>query len=219
MRPIIKSTQVINVLNESGLEEGIQKGKNIILSGGMVAFPTESFYGLAVSSVDEKAVKRLFQAKKRKSDQPILLLIPSIESLDRYVQDIPEAAHKLIERFWPGGLTIIFKVASNISPLLTAGTGKIGIRLSNHSVAAALVKSVGIPITGTSANISGQPPCSTANQVLESLGQAVNLILDGGPTEGKAGSTLLDVTKDPPEILRQGIIEKTEIEKIVDRLD
>jgi L-threonylcarbamoyladenylate synthase len=210
LRPTIKSTQIITVLDESGLEEGIQKGKDTILSGGLVAFPTESFYGLAVNSLDEKAIKRLFQAKKRKSDQPILLLIPSIESLDQYVRNIPEVAHKLIERYWPGGLTLIFKAAPNVSPLLTAGTGKIGVRLSSHPVAAALVRSVGIPVTGTSANISGQPPCSMSNQVLESLGQSVDLILDGGSTEGKAGSTLLDVTVDPPLILRQGMIEISE---------
>ena len=215
MGPTIKSTQVINVLDKVGLEEGIQKGKDTILSGGLVAFPTESFYGLGVNSLDERAVKRLFQAKKRKSDQPILILIPSIESLDQYVQNIPEVAHKLIERFWPGGLTLIFQATPNISPLLTAGTGKIGIRLSSHPVAAALVRSVGIPITGTSANISGQSPCSTADQVLESLGHSVDLILDGGSTEGKAGSTLLDVTKDPPVILRQGMIGRTEIEEFL----
>ena len=215
MRPAIKSTQVINVLDKVGLEDGIRKGKDTILSGGLVAFPTESFYGLAVNSFDEKAVKRLFQVKKRKSDQPILLLIPSIESLDQYVRNIPEVAYKLIERFWPGGLTLIFQAASNISPLLSAGTGKTGVRLSSHPVAAALVKSIGIPITGTSANISGQSPCSTADQVLESLGHSVDLILDGGSTEGKAGSTLLDVTKDPPVILRQGMIGRTEIEEFL----
>jgi len=213
------SPEIISVLKKTGLEEGIQKAKKTILSTGLVAFPTESFYGLAVNSLDEKAVKRLFQAKKRKADQPILLLIPSIESLEQYVLNIPEIAHKLIERFWPGGLTLIFQAAPDISPLLTAGTGKIGVRLSSHSIANALVKSVGIPITGTSANTSGQPPCSTANQVLESLGQSVDLILDGGSTEGKFGSTLMDVTVDPPVILRQGMIEISDIEKIVERLD
>lgn len=200
------SPEIISVLNKAGLAEGVQRAKKTILSTGLVAFPTESFYGLAVNSLDEKAIKLLFKAKKRKSDQPILILIPSIESLEQYVLNIPEIAHKLIERFWPGGLSLIFQAAANISPLLTADTGKIGIRLSSHPVAAALVKSVGIPITGTSANISGQPSCSTANQVLESLGQSVDLILDGGVTEGKVGSTLMDITADPPVILRQGMI-------------
>jgi L-threonylcarbamoyladenylate synthase len=198
------------------LTEGIREAKEIILSGGLVAYPTESFYGLAVNSLDEEAIKRLFKAKKRKSYQPILLLIPSNESLDHYVQNIPDVAYNLIKKFWPGGLTLIFQAASNVSPLLTAGTGKIGIRLSIHPVADALVKAIGIPITGTSANISGYPPCSTAYQAIESLSQTVDLILDGGSTEGKVGSTLLDVTVDPPQILRQGMISKSEIEKILD---
>jgi L-threonylcarbamoyladenylate synthase len=206
LRPTKKSSEVINVLTKKGLKEGIQKAKKTILSTGLVAFPTESFYGLAVNSLDERAIKLLFKAKKRKIDQPILLLIPSIESLEQYVQNIPEVAYKLIERFWPGGLTLIFQAAPNISPLLTAGTGKIGVRLSSHPVADALVKAVGIPITGTSANISGQPPCSSADEVLESIGQSVDLILDGGATKGKVGSTLMDVTSDPPVILRQGMI-------------
>lgn len=210
MEPSTASPQIIKVLDDKSLKKGVQKAKDIILSGGLVAFPTESFYGLGVNILDERAVKRLFQAKKRKGDQPILLLIPSSESLEQYVQNIPDVAHKLMKKYWPGGLTLIFQAAPNISPLLTAGTGKIGIRLSCHSVAAALVKTVGIPITGTSANISGQPPCASANQVLESLGQSVNLILDGGSTEGKVGSTLLDVTVDPPLILRQGMIEISE---------
>lgn len=206
------SPEVINVLTEKGLQKGIETAKKTILSGGLVAFPTESFYGLGVNSLDQKAIRRLFQVKKRRSNQPILILLPSLESLDQYALNIPGTAYKLIERFWPGGLTLIFQAAPGISPLLTAGTGKIGIRLSGHPVAAALVKAVGLPLTATSANLSGRPPCSGADEVLKSLGQSIDIILDGGRTTGKIGSTLMDVTVDPPQVLRQGMVGRSLIE-------
>jgi len=205
------SPEVINVLNKEGLETGIKKAKEAILSGGLVAFPTESFYGLGVNSLDEEAVKRLYRTKKRNSDQPILLLVPSLEAVEQYVLVIPETAIKLINAFWPGGLTLIFEASPLISNLLTAGTGKIGLRLSSHPIAGALVKAVGVPITGTSANISSHPPCSRAEEVLQSFGQSLDLILDGGPTQGQIGSTLLDITVNPPQILRQGMIRQSDI--------
>ena len=199
-------SQFIKVDSEETLQTGLQKAANVILSGGVVAFPTESFYGLAVNATDEKAIQRLFVIKNRESHSPVLILIPSEDDLDRYVVHISETALQLIKHFWPGGLTLVFEARPTVSPLLTADTGKIGVRLSSHPIAKALARIAHVPITGTSANISGQPASLNAMEVLQYLGQKVDLILDGGQTEGGKGSTILDVTTDPPVVLREGMV-------------
>jgi len=215
LEEIKKQDLFIRTDRKEDLRAGIDKARQILLSGGLVAFPTESFYGLAVNATDEEAILRLFAVKKRRSDHPVLILIPSLEALGRYVKNIPEIAHKLIERFWPGGLTLLFEAGPDICPMLTAGTGKIGIRLSCHPIATALAQSLGLPITGTSANISGRSACINAREVYLAFDKDVNLILDGGETQGDKGSTILDVTVDPPVILREGIIGNKQLGEII----
>ncbi|MBW2203015.1 MAG: L-threonylcarbamoyladenylate synthase [Deltaproteobacteria bacterium] len=161
-------------------EQALKKAKEVLLQGGLVACPTESFYGLAVDATNEEAIRRLFALKKRAAEHPILLLIPSVDLLSEYVIRIPPVAHQLINEFWPGGLTLIFEASEKISPLLTAGTGKIGLRLSNHPLATALA-----------------------------------LIIDGGETAGGIGSTILDVTVDPPQILRNGMVQRRQLERFI----
>jgi L-threonylcarbamoyladenylate synthase len=151
--------------------------------------------------------------KKRRGEQPILILIPSVEHLDQYVIHVTQIARPLMNEFWPGGLTLIFEAKPNVPRELTAGTGKVGVRLSSHPIATALAQAVGTPITGTSANISGQPACSSAKEVLQHLGEKVDLILDGGETAGGKGSTVLDVTMDPPVVLREGMVSREQIKK------
>lgn len=204
---------IISADPQGDFETAINRASKVLLSGGLVAFPTESFYGLAVDATNETAVKRLFSVKERKRRRPVLILIPSLDSLAQYVKCIPKNAHALIKEFWPGGLTLVFDSAPKISQLLTGETGKIGIRLSSNTVATALTSVAGVPITGTSANLSGQPPCRNAEGVMRCFGQEVDLILDGGETQGETASTVLDVTLDPPRILREGLVEKTQLEK------
>lgn len=198
---------------EGGSSPAVDKAAEAILSGAVVAFPTESFYGLGVNAMDERAVERLFHVKKRPDDNPILILIPSVETLERYVVSIPETACRLMDAFWPGGLTMLFEAGPRISPLLTAGTGKIGIRLSSHPLALALVRATGVPVTGTSANETGEPACVLAEEVFRSLGDRVDLILDGGRTAGGKGSTVLDVTVHPPVILRPGMVGREDLDR------
>jgi len=207
---------ILGVDTEKNLETGLNKAVEIILSGGVVAFPTESFYGLAVNAFDEEAIQRLFDIKKRRGDHPILILISSKDVLDQYVAHISAIAQRLVNQFWPGGLTLVFEAGPNISPLLTAGTGTIGIRLSSHPIATELAKAVSVPITGTSTNISGQPACLSAGQVFHALGKEVDLILDGGVTEGGKGSTILDVTVVPPRVLREGIVGREMLNGFLD---
>ncbi|MCF8119091.1 MAG: threonylcarbamoyl-AMP synthase [Deltaproteobacteria bacterium] len=192
---------------ESGFELPVQKAGKILLSGGLVACPTESVYAIAADATNEAAVQRVFTLKQRKPDRPILILIPSLQALNRYVADIPPVARPLMNRFWPGGLTLIFEAGPRISPLLTAGTGKIGVRLSSHPVATALAREIQRPITGTSANISDTPPCRDPEEILRVFGEGIDLLLDGGRLQSGSLSTVLDITTEPPQILRQGAIE------------
>jgi L-threonylcarbamoyladenylate synthase len=196
-------------------EETIRAAADILVSGGVVAYPTESFYGLAVDPANTKAIRRLYLIKKRESESPILLIIASLKQLEGLVGSLPPIAQKLTDAFWPGGLTLVFEANPMVSPLLTAGKGKIGIRLSSHPVATSLARALGRPITGTSANTSGSPACRNAKEVLKSLGGAVDLILDGGETPGGLGSTILDVTVDPPRVLREGMISREQLESFL----
>jgi L-threonylcarbamoyladenylate synthase len=199
---------LIQVDTSIDYQPAVDRAADILLDGGLVAFPTESFYGIAVDVRNESAIERLFSAKGRSASSPVLILIDDAESLGPYVKSIPSVATRLIEEFWPGGLTLVFRAGSKVSPLLTGGTQKIGIRLSSHPVATALARAIGAPISGTSANISGQPGCRNAQEVLQSVGSGVDLILDAGETAGKVGSTVLDVTQQPPRILREGIVSR-----------
>jgi L-threonylcarbamoyladenylate synthase len=208
---IKKTPLLMRVEDEGQPAAGIEKARAIILSGGVVAFPTESYYGLGVNATDVAAIRRLFSIKGRRPDQPILILISSPDILPQYVSHIPQVALKLIKMFWPGGLTLVFQAGRNIPSLLTAGSGKIGVRLSSHPVATTLVERTGVPLTGTSANISGRPPCTSAEDVRSSLGRGVDLILDGGKTRGGMGSTILDVTLIPPRIIREGLISQAQL--------
>jgi len=199
--------------SDESLRKGLDEAVEIILEGGIVAFPTESFYALGVDATNPHAIQRLFKIKKRDPDLPILILIPSLRELPKYVASIPQGAKRMGEEFWPGGLTMIFESSPVLPSVLTAGKGKVGIRISGHPLAHALSRALDVPITGTSANISGRPPCMRAGQVAKCLGNDLHLILDGGTTEGKYPSTILDVTVDPPLVIREGIVKAERIIK------
>ncbi|HUU40894.1 MAG TPA: L-threonylcarbamoyladenylate synthase [Desulfatiglandales bacterium] len=204
-------SRLLKIYSDKSLKKGLNEAVKIISKGGIVAFPTESFYGLGVDATNPDAVKRLFGVKKRDPAIPILVFISSLEELHKYVASIPPRAKLMGKKFWPGGLTMLFKSSSVFPSILTAGKGKVGIRVSGHPLVGALLRALNIPITGTSANISGSPPCIKAEQVQECLGDNLDLILDGGITQGKYPSTLLDVTTDPPLIIREGIIKAEKI--------
>ncbi len=199
---------VLDIKGGQDVDQGLLRAAAVILAGGAVVFPTESFYGLGVNVEDEQAIHRLFDIKKRREDHPVLILIPYREVLDQYVSHIPFTAGRLMDRFWPGGLTMVFKAGSRVSPLLTADTGKVGVRLSSHPIATGLARRAGVAITGTSANISGEPPCADAEDALSAVGKEVDLVLDAGKTPGEKGSTVLDMTVEPPRVVREGMISR-----------
>jgi L-threonylcarbamoyladenylate synthase len=203
--------RILKTDTQENLQIAVKEAKDLILTGGLVAIPTESFYALAVNVADEKAIHRLTAAKKRPKNSPILILIPSVDAVKNYVDSVPTVAAKLMKRFWPGGLTLVFKARATVSCLLTAGTEKIGVRLSSHFLPTELARLAGGAITGTSANLSGHPTCRNAQEVMAALGNEIDVVLDGGETQGGRGSTVLDVTVDPPLILREGMVARNGI--------
>jgi L-threonylcarbamoyladenylate synthase len=163
---------------------GIEKASQKILEGWVVAFPTETFYGLGADALELEALRKVFQIKGREENKPLLLLVADRTWLPGLVKKIPPVAEQLIERFWPGPLTLVFEASPNLPSILTAHTGQIGLRISSHPVAQALVQAVGRAITATSANVTGQPSASLASEVFQTLGKQVDAILDGGKTAG-----------------------------------
>jgi L-threonylcarbamoyladenylate synthase len=182
-----------------------------IRDGGVVCFPTRCLYGLGADAFNPAAVERVFDIKQRPADMPLLVLINSPAQMDGLAKSIPRVAHVLMQRFWPGRLTLVLEAEDSIPARLTAGTGKIGIRLAAHPVARALVEAVAKPITGTSANLSGGTGCRQISELDPHIRRQVDLILDGGPLKGGVGSTVVDVTGEAPVVIREGEVSKPEI--------
>jgi L-threonylcarbamoyladenylate synthase len=172
----------------------------------VIAFPTETYYGLGVDSLNSKAVEKLFEIKQRSRTNPVLVLVNSFTQASDLVENVPQQAWPFITRFWPGPLTLVFKASDKVPDILTAGTRKIGIRIPADPLARQLLQIVAVPLTATSANRSGAESPTTAQEVAQTLGDEVALILDAGPTPGGLPSTVVDVTTNPITILRKGQI-------------
>jgi L-threonylcarbamoyladenylate synthase len=195
---------------------GIGKAGQIIVQGGVVAFPTETFYGLGADIFNLEALQRVFRIKGREEHKALLLLVADRTWLPGLVGKIPPVAEPLIEKFWPGPLTLVFASSALLPPILTANTGKVGLRISSHPVAQALVQAVGRAVTATSANVTGHPGALSASEVFQTLGKQVDAILDGGQTVGGLGSTVLDVSGDLPKIIREGAVSRKELATFLD---
>jgi L-threonylcarbamoyladenylate synthase len=183
----------------------LAEAAGVVEAGGVVAFPTETFYGLGVAALDAAAVRRLFALKGRPESRPVLVLVDDPARIER-IALLTTAARELIARHWPGALTLVLAARPVVPTELTAGTGTIGVRQSGHPVARALAAAVGGPITAPSANRTGDTPPTTAGEVLRVFDGAIDLVLDAGPTPGGLPSTVLDVTVDPPRVLREGAV-------------
>ncbi len=187
--------------------------RHTIHQGGIVAIPTETFYGLAVDPFDGAAVERLRRLKGREEGKPILVLIGSLEQLPLLAQDVPPVAKILADAFWPGPLTILFPALPTLPSLLTAGTKRIGIRLSSCEPLTALLIRVG-PLTGTSANRAERPPAYSAQMVEQELGREVDLIIDAGTTAGGLPSTVIDV-QQAVRVIREGAVPRQMIQNVL----
>lgn len=193
----------------SGLE--IEKAASLIRAGGIVAYPTETYYGLGVDPFNTPALTRLFQVKNRPVVKPVLVLVADRMQIALLAREIPATAQLLMDRFWPGPLTLVLPARPELSPLLTGGTGTVGVRLSPHPLATAILHAFGAPLTATSANRSGRNPAVTAGEVRAAFGREVDLILDGGRTPGKRGSTLIGISGSQVTCIREGCISFADV--------
>lgn len=192
------------------ISKSLDLAVNHLRHGGIVAFPTETYYGLAVDPDCDLAVKKLFTVKGRLSDNPLLLLIAEEAQLHSVAKSVPLVYLPLIKKYWPGALTLIFPAGKSLNRQVTANSGTIGVRISPHPIAQELVKRMGKPVTATSANISGSPPAQTAQEVWDIFGSQIDFIVDGGKTEGGLCSTVLTIQNERLHILRAGQIDLSE---------
>ena len=185
-------------------KESIAQAADILRRGGLLAIPTETVYGLGANGLDETAVLHIFEAKGRPQDNPLILHIPDASWLTRYCEDVPDAAYKLAERFWPGPLTMILKKKPCVPLRTTGGLETVGMRCPDHPVTRAIIERAGVPVAAPSANTSGRPSCTTAEHVREDMWGKIDGIVDGGPCQVGVESTIIDLTVTPPQLLRPG---------------
>jgi len=200
-------TRVVAVDPRAPAAAAVEAAAAVLRADGLVAFPTETFYGLGAAALRPAAVRRIFDVKGRPEGKPLLVLVDSIAMVERLTTDVPPRARALMDRYWPGALTLVLRARADVPFEITAGSGTIGVRLSAHAVARALVTALGGPVTAPSANLSGRPAPTTAAEVAAAFGDTLPLVLDGGATQGGRPSTVLDVTVDPPRVIRAGAVQ------------
>lgn len=196
------------------IKEQIQSGIAILGDGGLVAFPTDTIYGLGACFDNPTAIDRIYRIKQRPRNMGLPLLVANESQIGEIVEHISNTARLLIDRFLPGGLTLVMPRAKSVTNMVTGGAETVAIRIPAHPVPIALIKGTGKPIVGTSANISGKPGAIMADEVSLQLGNKINLIIDGGRCKGGRESTIVDITEDVPRLLREGAITRAEIERI-----
>lgn len=197
----------------------LYKAGEVIRNGGLVAFPTETVYGLGGNALNSEASKLIYAAKGRPSDNPLIVHISDISELAPIVKEIPEDAKKLADRFWPGPLTMIFNKNEIVPDSTTGGLSTVAVRMPSHPVAMAFIKAAGCPIAAPSANVSGRPSPTTAEHVIGDLDGRIEIVLDGGPVDIGLESTIVDVTGDTPMILRPGYINQEMLNEVVGKVD
>jgi L-threonylcarbamoyladenylate synthase len=206
-------TQRIRIHGDSTDEAALEIASAAIINGSVISLPTDTFYALAADPFNLRAVEQIFQIKGRQDWKPLLLLIDSVDQAETIAQNIPDSFYEIAEEFWPGPLTLILPAANHVPLKITGGTGTVGMRIPNFTLTRLLVQAIDIPIVGTSANLSAHPACASADQVLKQLGGKIELVLDSGKLNATAPSTILDLTKEPARIIREGAIPARALEK------
>ncbi len=207
------STEIISVHQKRFKEEDLSPAAKAIQSGKVVAFPTDTFYGLAADPFNLSAVERVYQIKGRPRSKPLLLLIDDLSQVEMLTTEVPFGFEEVAERFWPGPLTIVLKAAHRLPLKVTGGTGKIGLRLPESKLARALVRCAGTPLTATSANLSTLPSCTDARQVFLQIGGRVDMIIDAGTLTARKPSTVVEMTGQTMRIVREGAIGAGKLKK------
>ena len=196
------------------IQEQIDKGVSILKQGGIVAYPTDTVYGLGACAGLPQAVERVYAVKERPRNMPLPLLLADVSQITEIAEPVPPIAWSLVHSFLPGALTLVLPKSSSVPDIITTGGTTIAVRIPAHPVPIALVKGLGAPLVGTSANLSGRPSPLTAAEVYSQLGDSVDLIIDGGRCPGGKESTVVDVTGKTPVILREGVIPREELKRV-----
>ena len=194
----------------------IEKAVKVLKTNGLVCYPTMRLYGLGADAMKAEAVDKVFAAKNRLTTHPVSVLVDSVKTVETLVRRITPVARILIDRFWPGNLTIVFEANDTVPGNLTAGTGKIGIRIPEHPVAVALLRLFKGPVTATSANLTGQPACRRCDEIDPVLLDRIDLVLDAGELEGGKGSTVVEAVSHEVKIIREGAVSENEIRAALD---
>jgi L-threonylcarbamoyladenylate synthase len=189
----------------------------VLRSGGLICYPTDTVYGIGAAAADDAAVRRLCAVKGRPPDKPLPLLLAEAADAAR-IAEVTPLAQTLAHRFWPGPLTIVMRKLPSYRSLALAGQDTVALRVPDREIARSIVRTFGWPVTGTSANRAGAPPPASAVEVQFQLGEMVDLIIDGGSCRGREESTVIDITQDPPRILRQGAVSREELAAVVGQL-
>jgi len=218
-KDIIESlnTQIVKV-QDSTKTDVLKIAGDIIRSGGLVAFPTETVYGIGANALDVVAVKKIFLAKGRPSDNPLIMHISDLNNLEKYVLEISPSAKLLIDAFWPGPLTLVFKKTPLVPESITGGLDTVAIRMPNHPIARKIIEFAGVPVAAPSANLSGKSSPTRGKHVIDDLTGRVDMIIDGGKSILGLESTVLDVSSLEPCILRPGSITRTMIEEVIGKV-
>ncbi len=205
---------MVSVKLSPALRKQIEKGVFILKSGGMVAFPTDTVYGLGASAGIPEAVARVYAVKGRPRNMPLPLLLARVSQIEDVAESVPPLAWFLARKFLPGALTLVLPKSRSIPDIVTAGGDTVAVRVPAHPVPAALANGLGTPLLGTSANLSGRPSALTAGEVYTQFGEQIDLVIDGGRSLGGRESTIVDVTGEVPVVLREGAIALSELKQV-----
>jgi L-threonylcarbamoyladenylate synthase len=214
----VKKKEILRLSTEEKNKRIIRQAAEVIKKGGLLSFPTETVYALGADATNEKAVEKVFGLKKREMDKPMAVFLSGPEELNRFVRAVSSPATKLMESFWPGPLTLIFKAKTGMLDYLTGREGKLGVRVSSSGLVQMLLSKTKTPLTATSANLSGKKEPVSAGEVLRYFGGKIDLILDGGPAKKGLPSSVVDVSGDVPILIREGRISFDELKRVVPEL-
>ena len=201
------------------IQSQIENGISVLRQGGIVAFPTDTVYGLGAGAGLPRAIERIYEVKERPRDMALPLLLADVSQVTGLAESVPPVAWTLIHNFWPGALTLVLTKAASVADIIAGGGTTVAVRIPAHPVPVALAKGLGTPIVGTSANVSGQPSPLTAREVHSQFGDRVDLIIDGGRCPGGKESTVVDVTGEIPVVLREGAISREELRRVCGNID
>lgn len=208
-------TKILRVNPRNPSISQIRQAAKTIRSGDVVAFPTETVYGLGANALDSKSVRKIFAAKGRPSDNPLIVHISDITEIGILADNIPNMAYDLMERFWPGPLTLVLKKSKIVPKIVTGGLDTVAIRMPKNEIAQAIIREAGVPVAAPSANVASRPSPTMAKHVREDLAGKISMIIDGGPTKIGIESTVVDLSKKTPMLLRPGSVTIEQLREIV----